>query len=628
MQGILRFICALLFIILACSLPAVGAKPFSVSAGVESQEVFAGEPFVFQIQVQGAEHPDRPDLSHVSDFHVEFLGGQQNNSSSITIVNGKMTKNVRRGYVFSFRLTPKRSGNLTIPPIAVTAGGKRANTRAVSIRSVKPTEVEDFEFDLRLSEDTVYVGQPVKLTGIWYVGRKVKKFAVNLPVLDDSRFDAADWDMPVNPKKKDRYLRVPLNGEKTIAIRERRQLDGEPCTAVRFEKILIPRRPGTFSLPESTVSLLAVTGYRKPSAPSAFDDFFDGGFFGNFRQAVTQKFVIPSNKPEITVKALPESGRPADFTGLVGKYRISAEASPTRVKVGDPITLTLRVTGSAYLDPVTLPALEKQPALAENFKIPSEMASGAVKNGAKVFTQTVRAKHADITEIPPIELPYFDAGTGAYRRAKTDPIPLEVEATRVVTAKDAEGQSAISGTVKSELETWAQGIAYNYTDLSVLADASAGLEKWHRSPFWLAWLAGLPFIYVVALLVIVYRRRHLADPEANRRRKAYACLVRELKKLDTSGADAAETAGAGVLEALRRYLAKKLGLPPGALTLNEIEAALQKRQVDEPVIERVKGIFNTCEALAYGGIDGAGDAPAALVERAMQLARTLDRSLP
>ena len=619
--GCLVIACVLFFF--PGPVPAAQAAPFSVSAAVEKQKVFTGEAFVFQIQVSGHDRPEEPDLSHVSDFQVEFLGGQQNNSSAITIINGKMTKKVRRGYVFSYRLTPRQTGNLRIPPIAVEAGGETARTQAVSIRAAKPAQVDDFKFELRLSEKTCYVGQPVKLTGIWYIGRKVKEFAVNLSVLNDARFTVADWDMPVDPAKKDRYLQVPLGKEKTIGIQERRQLDGKTYTAVRFEKILIPREPGTFTLPESTLSFLAVTGYRTPRGNSAIDDFF-----GNFRQAVTKKFVIPSNTPEINVRPLPESGRPANFSGLVGKYEISAQASPTRIKVGDPITLTLRVSGPDYLDPVKAPVLNKQPGVAENFKIPSEMAPGAINNGAKVFTQTLRAKTAAVKAIPPIALPYFDAETGTYKKAETDPIALDVEATRIVTARDAEGKAAPSGTVQTELEAWGRGIAYNYEDLSVLSDQSAGLDRWHLSPLWLAWLAGLPLLYAAAFLVMAYRRRQLADPAANRRRRAYAALKRELKHLDTSGPDAEKSAGSGVLEALRRYLAKKLNLPPGALTVNEIEAALRRHQVDAAVIDSIRDIFNTCEAIQYAGVESIDDSPAALADRAMQTAGILERSLP
>src|SRR5262245_6018297 len=45
------------------------------------------------------------------------------------------------------------------------------------------------------------------------------------------------------------------------------------------------------------------------------------------------------------VEEPPVAGRPEDFSGLVGVYRISSSASPTEVNVEDPLTLTVRITG-------------------------------------------------------------------------------------------------------------------------------------------------------------------------------------------------------------------------------------------------------------------------------------------
>src|SRR6516162_9933180 len=45
------------------------------------------------------------------------------------------------------------------------------------------------------------------------------------------------------------------------------------------------------------------------------------------------------------VEEPPVAGRPADFSGLVGFFRISTSASPTEVRVEDPLTLTVRITG-------------------------------------------------------------------------------------------------------------------------------------------------------------------------------------------------------------------------------------------------------------------------------------------
>ena len=42
----------------------------------------------------------------------------------------------------------------------------------------------------------------------------------------------------------------------------------------------------------------------------------------------------------------PRDGRPLEYRGAVGRFDIGVTAAPTRVAVGDPITVTLRVTDS------------------------------------------------------------------------------------------------------------------------------------------------------------------------------------------------------------------------------------------------------------------------------------------
>ena len=70
---------------------------------------------------------------------------------------------------------------------------------------------------------------------------------------------------------------------------------------------------------------------------------------------------------KLTVLSVPEQGKPAGFYGLVGRYTISAAAAPTKVNVGDPITLTIKIGGSKYLKPVQWPELEGLEELTGNF---------------------------------------------------------------------------------------------------------------------------------------------------------------------------------------------------------------------------------------------------------------------
>ena len=103
----------------------------------------------------------------------------------------------------------------------------------------------------------------------------------------------------------------------------------------------------------------AIKGYQRRR--SVFDDFFDDPFgdsgFGFGRQAVVENFVVPSDRTTIEVLDVPAAGRPANFSGLIGDFKITAEAAPDEVAVGDPITLRVDISGPAYLGNVEMPPL-------------------------------------------------------------------------------------------------------------------------------------------------------------------------------------------------------------------------------------------------------------------------------
>src|SRR5690606_34729625 len=109
-----------------------------------------------------------------------------------------------------------------------------------------------------------------------------------------------------------------------------------------FRKAIVAREPGRVDLEPTVVSFRAIrASAQRPR--SLFDDFFGDSFFGSKRGY--EHLAIPSNPLSLEVLPLPEQGRPAEFTGLIGEFRFEAQAAPTEVSVGDPITLTIRVSG-------------------------------------------------------------------------------------------------------------------------------------------------------------------------------------------------------------------------------------------------------------------------------------------
>ena len=577
----------------AAPLPAQQQQPLQARAAVESPRVYVGQGFIFQIQVEGADEPEAVDMGAIErDFIIQEAGGSSNNSTSLTVVNGRISRIVRRGYTFNYRLAARRRGTFVIPPLTVRHEGRSARTQPLEIFVQPPQENDDFKLRLTLSERTAYVGQPVTLKTTWYLGREVNDYAFTMPLLDDGRFEIVDPNAKPPAANQRKYIEIRLGDRRATALQGNGELDGRNYLTLQFEKILIPRAAGDIALAPSTVTFRAVKGYQRRSG--MFDDFFSDGFFsgsGFGRQAVYETLAVPSNKPVLKVRALPDEGRPATFSGLIGAYSIEADARPTAVNVGDPITLNLKIGSKGYLGGVRLPPLGEQYALARDFKIPEETGAGAIKGRAKHFTQTIRAKHSGVTAIPPIELSYFDPQTGRYRTAKTEPIGLSVKGARIVTAQDAEGIGG-SGIRQTRIESSEQGIAHNYVDADSLIPQSASLAERLASPFWPAAILLPPLIFAGLSGARFLQGRE--SPAERRAKRAYAQWLAGAAALSHQRPDE-------LLAAMREYLGARLHLPAGALTYQDIQERLAQAGVRGETLSRLKTVFERCEAGRYAG---------------------------
>jgi len=599
---------------------AAAAQEITVQAYVESETVYMGETFIYQIVVDGADNATPPDVSAFGpDLSAQFLGGQNSSSQSITVINGKMERQVQRRYVMQFNLTPRRKGQLTIPAVPVKVKDQILRTNPVVVGVDTPVETQDFKLRMTLSRSSCYVGEPVVLTVTWYIGRDVEEFAFSMPVLGSGDFAIETPEVKIDQSK--RYYRIPVGGQEVIAEKGTGMLDGRNYATISFKKALIPKRAGALAVPEMSVQCAAVSGNLRGRA--FFDDFFNDNFFGARRGAM-KKYVVPSNALALAVKDLPREGKPANFAGLVGDYRIAAGASPLDVSVGDPITLKVTLGGPDYLGSVDLPPLGDQPELSTYFKIPDERADGKIAGKSKVFTQTIRAKNESVKEIPPISLSYFDTKKGRYETVSTVAIPIVVHPTKVVTAVDAEGVS--SGPIGSPLEGWKQGIAYNYEGPAVLESQQFGLLSALASPSWLAALF-LPLgAYVALLSATVARRRREADVEGRMARSAFRRLRRRLEAIRRGGASGAQLCEQ-VLGAMREYLGDRFSTAGSTLTTADVVRILEEKGAPGEAIEAIRAVMGSCEAGAYAGDHSPAADRDGFMVRAREAAEKLERQL-
>lgn len=595
------------WLLIACALlllmPLSASAQITANVAVSKQQVVVGEPFRYRIQINNAQQVTPPDLAdQVSNLVVEFLNIGQNESSQITIINGQRSQTNSREHLIDFQLTALQEGTVVIPAVEVQADGRTLRTQAVPIQVTAPPPNDSFFLTTKLSKNTGYVGEALTLTTTFYFDQQIRDVNYVMPLLALDTLDTV-------PLPQDQAeFSIPINGETVHAQQGQASRDGETFVTLTFQHALIPRKAGTLELPRSFVSAQAPSGRAVRRRP----------LFGIQQEYTTVVAAAPAQN--LTVVPLPEEGKPADFSGLVGTFALSATASPTQVNVGDPITLIVAISGPDYLDKVDLPPLDSQTALAQHFRIPEEMAPGVVEGKTKRFTQTIRAQSADVTEVPPLTLSYFDVNAGRYETIQSKPIPLTVHETTIVTAAEAEGHSP---TVEvAEHREVNKGIAHNFTDTGALTPQRFGPDVWLQTAGSWLFLFLPPTLYGVLAITCYIRKRGGLFAIDRSQARAFPEAQAALEALDHR-----EEVHGPVLDILRTYLGTRLQRQARALTVGDVDTALQERKVSDETRDNVKALFAECEAHRYAGGAGAPTENAEFVQRTHACLSALNEEL-
>lgn len=144
-----------------------------VAAVVEKNILSVGESFIYQIQIQGNDnasgYPEETwdDSDFTDSFNVAFLGGQNNSSRQISIINGRRKEIINSSYIISYSLTPLKTGNLVIPAVSLNIDGNQYTTRTIKIESREAMENDDLKLVVSLDKKELYVGEPLLITFIF-----------------------------------------------------------------------------------------------------------------------------------------------------------------------------------------------------------------------------------------------------------------------------------------------------------------------------------------------------------------------------------------------------------------------------------------------------------------------------
>lgn len=586
----------IIFIFMLNLVSTAYAKEIKVVISVDKTVVEAGSHFRMTIGVQGAFDTEVPQITPPENFILMYGPSV---STQTSIVNNVVA--IFRGFTYSF--SPTETGIFELGPATLEYKGKVYTSNSVKIEVVKRTPFEgDVDPDKERSKridinKRIFVELETDKKEAYIYEQIVESFKLffqkGLPI-DDLDYVAASTKS---------FLAEKLGEER----RYEEVRDGILYNVIELRTALFPLVSGNIEIPPAKFNcniIIRQQGYRN----SIFDEFSGRG---------GQKYPVErsTDSVKLKIKPLPESDKPDNFAGTVGRFTMDVLAKPTEVKVGDPITLSINIRGKGNIQTIGEPVLA--PGDEKDFKIyPAETDTtitdrGDGIKGEKLFSKVVEPQHEDIDMIPAISFSYFDPELEKYMTITHNPIPIVVEHSEVeipirFSLEDAEK-------VKGQVKILTKDILPIMSDL--YSFKNQGFAIYNR-PLFLAFIFLTPILVVIAC-VYVQRHRELLQTDVGYARKRRALSrakkqlsnARQLVQLDNPS-EFYSTLAKTVME----HIADKLNLAPASITSDNISGILENRGVSHDVIKELKECLESCDYGRFSASQHSKD----------QMVRTLD----
>jgi hypothetical protein len=318
--------------------------------------------------------------------------------------------------------------------------------------------------------------------------------------------------------------------------------------------------------------------------------------------AQRQPLTTTAEAIELEIKPLPTAGRPPSFSGAVGQFKFSAEGNPPQVKIGDPITMKMLVSGRGNFDRVNAPTVAEPagwhvyPATG-NFTADDELGV----SGTKSFEMAVvpEEKH---TTMPVVEFSYFDPEAGKYVTLTSPAAPLIVHGDAIPKPPPATPSVAAVPAPDSPPPR-SLPAADDILGLRYDAGQQRSFEPLYRNRAFLAAQAA-PAAALVGFLIW---RRTRKDEHG----RIVAALRRHKSEL-WKGVRSARTADS-FYDTASRLLQVDAALATGGLESSfDAAGVCRARQVEEETARVVQEIFDARAAHVYAG--GSAASSEALIE--------------
>jgi hypothetical protein len=548
------------------------------TASVNETTVAANERFQVSFVFSGKSINNLKNFKPPSFSNFLVLSGP-NQSTSIQIINGVQTASLTYLYI----LQPEKVGTYSISKAIIEQNGQTYETKSLKMQVVKGS-AKPKQNNTKQTISNEEIAKNLYIRAIIDKRKVYKGEQVTVVYKLYTRLTIAS-QMSINKLPQYQgFWAEELETASNITFNTK-VINGKQFRVGVLKKVaLFPSQTGKLEV--TPFELTVPVQIQRKRSRNIFDDFF-GDPFG---RGETIEYKAVSNTVKVDVLPLPIEGKPENFHGAVGDFKLEATMNKTSTKTNEPLTLNVSISGTGNFELLEMPEInlptgfEKyEPKVTENVRNIGKLRGS--KRGEYLFVPRV----VGIREIPPIEFSYFDPVKKKYFTLKSEPFILNIE----------QGDRIVNTEVVGKEDVQQLG-----NDIRFIKTSFSGIEKKsnymiNTNGFWIAGAA--PFLLLAVLLGWKRRSDKLAGNVALLRyQKAQKVAKNRLKKAGKFLQEKNHKEFYTELSlALFGYLEDKLHIPKAEFTVERAVDDLRMKGVQEGLITDLKNSAEKCEYVRF-----------------------------